>query len=81
MLEEGDMVESQLRPGKKLKYIGQKWSEMQTINYKANTQPFYVLMDHDEENLVNPVGYTPNADDYFEWMQAGLKNYKSSTVE
>ncbi|MBF8148890.1 thioredoxin family protein [Winogradskyella sp. F6397] len=80
-LEEGDIVESQLRPGKQLKYIGQKWSEMQTIKYKANTQPFYVLMDHDEENLVNPVGYTPNADDYFEWMQAGLKNYKSSTVE
>ena len=39
-------LESKLRPGKKLKYIGQKWSELQTIRYGANAQPFYVLMNH-----------------------------------
>ena len=25
---------------------------MQTIKYKANSQPFYVLMNHDESNLI-----------------------------
>ncbi len=75
-LEENEITESKLRPGKKLKYIGQKWSEFQTIRYKTNTQPFYVLMGHDEENLIEPVGYTPDADEYYEWLKTGIENYK-----
>lgn len=73
--EDGKEVESKLRPGKKLRYVGQKWSEFQTIRYKTNTQPFYVLMGHDEQNLNDPVGYTPNANDYYEWMKEGLEKF------
>jgi len=75
-LAEGDIVDSKLKPGKKLKYIGQKWSELQTIKYGANAQPFYVLMDHNEENLVDPVAYTPNVDEYLNWMKEGIGNFK-----
>ena len=75
-LADDEVVESKLRPGKKLKYIGQKWSEMQTIKYKTNTQPFYVLMNHDEEDLNAPVGYTPNSDEYYNWMKEGIKKFK-----
>lgn len=75
-LEDDEIVESQLRPGKQLKYIGQKWSEFQTIRYKTNTQPFYVLIDHDEENLNDPVGYTPDAQEYLEWMREGLDGFE-----
>ncbi|MDY7396948.1 cytochrome c biogenesis protein CcdA [Aureibaculum sp. 2210JD6-5] len=75
-LPEGEEVESKLRPGKQLKYIGQKWSEFQTIRYKANTQPFYVLIDHNEENLNDPVGYTPNADEYLKWLEDGIGKFK-----
>lgn len=75
-LEDQEVVESQLRPGKKLKYIGQKWSEFQTIRYKTNTQPFYALIGHDEENLNDPVGYTPDAQAYFEWMKEGLEAFQ-----
>jgi len=71
-----EVIESQLRPGKKLKYIGQKWSEFQTIKFKTNTQPFYVIMDHDENNLLPPVGYTPNADEYYNWMEESINNFK-----
>lgn len=75
-LPKGEEVESKLRPGKKLKYIGQKWSEFQTIRFKANTQPFYVLIDHNEENLNDPVAYTPNADEYLAWLEDGIKKFK-----
>ncbi|WOD44572.1 protein-disulfide reductase DsbD family protein [Hwangdonia lutea] len=75
-LPEDEVIESELRPGKKLKYIGQKWSEFQTIKFKTNTQPFYVLMGHDEQNLNDPVGYMPDADEYYNWMKAGLNNFK-----
>ena len=74
-LPEGEEMESKLRPDKQLKYIGQKWSELQIIKYKANAQPFYVLMDHNENNLIDPIAYTPDAGEYFEWMDEGLKNF------
>lgn len=75
-LENGEEIESKLHPGKKLKYIGQKWSEFQIIRYGANAQPFYVLMAHNEENLTDPVGYTPDVEDYHNWLKKGIANFK-----
>ncbi|MFL1011501.1 protein-disulfide reductase DsbD family protein [Flavisericum labens] len=75
-LKEDEIVDSKLKPGKKLKYIGQKWSELQTIKYKTNSQPFYVLMGHDEENLIDPVAYTPDVDEYYNWLKEGVSKFK-----
>ena len=75
-LKDDEVVDSKLNPGKKLKYIGQKWSELQTIKYKANSQPFYVLMNHDESNLIAPVAYTPDVEEYYNWLQEGIANFK-----
>lgn len=75
-LEDDEIVDSRLKSGKKLKYIGQKWSELQTIKYKTNSQPFYVLMDHNEDNLIEPVGYTPDIEEYYGWLQKGVAAFK-----
>ena len=75
-LKKSEVTESKLKPGKKLKYVGQKWSELQTIKYKANSQPFYVLINHDEKNLLDPIGYTPNVDEYHNWLKNGIANFK-----
>ncbi|MDA9342282.1 thioredoxin family protein, partial [Flavobacteriaceae bacterium] len=37
--------------GKRIKSIGNKWSDFQIKNYQANAQPYYVLMSLEEENL------------------------------
>jgi thiol:disulfide interchange protein DsbD len=74
-LEASEVVDSKLRPGKKLKYIGQKWSELQTIKYKTNSQPFYVLMDHNEDVLIKPVAYTPDVDEYHAWLKTGVAKF------
>ena len=75
-LPANEVIDSKLKPGKKLKYIGQKWSELQTIKYKTNTQPMYVLMDHNENNLIDPVAYTPDVDEYHNWLLKGVQNFK-----
>lgn len=75
-LEANEITESKLQPGKQLKYIGQKWSELQTLKYKANSQPFYVLMDHQENTLIEPVGYTPDVATYHTWLQDGIAKFK-----
>jgi thiol:disulfide interchange protein DsbD len=75
-LEADEVLESKLKPGKQLKYIGQKWSELQTIKYKTNTQPYYVLMDHNENNLNVPVAYTPDAEEYLSWLSDGISKFE-----
>ncbi|WP_179352749.1 protein-disulfide reductase DsbD family protein [Winogradskyella vidalii] len=74
---EGEAPDSQLRPGKKLRNVGQKWSEFQTVRYKTNTQPYYVLMDHNEDNLNEPVAYTPDIEEYDAWLKEGIGNFKN----
>lgn len=70
-LPDGQTITSEIS-GKKLRYIGQKWSEFQILRYQANAQPFYVLMDHDETDLIDPIGYTPNEDEYYSWLRKGV---------
>ncbi len=74
-LEPEEVTESQLKPGKQLKYIGQKWSELQTIKYKSNSQPFYVIIDHNEDKLVEPVGYLPDVPEYKAWLEEGVLKF------
>ncbi|WP_417941230.1 cytochrome c biogenesis protein CcdA [Flavobacterium sp. RS13.1] len=62
--------------GKVLKYTGQKWSELQILKYKTNAQPYYVLMDHQENDLNKPSAYNPDINAYYKWLQEGVRNFK-----
>ncbi len=74
-LPENEQIVSKLT-GKKIKYIGQKWSEFQTITYKTNAQPFYVLIDHKGKKLNEPTAYNSDAVAYLTWLRAGISNFK-----
>ncbi|MBF4516862.1 thioredoxin family protein [Flavobacterium sp. ANB] len=74
-LAENEQIISKIS-GKKLKYIGQKWSEFQILKYKTNAQPYYVLIDHKGENLNMPTAYNPNIEFYTNWLKEGVGNFK-----
>ncbi len=57
---------------KKVKTVGNKWSEMQAKRYGANSQPYYVLVDHEENLLASPRSYTPEIGEYATFLEAGL---------
>ncbi|MEN2413631.1 protein-disulfide reductase DsbD family protein [Flavobacterium mesophilum] len=76
-LPQNEQVVSELT-GKKIKYIGQKWSEFQTVTYKTNAQPFYVLVNNEGETLNETSAYNPDIEDYFGWLQSGISNFKNS---
>ncbi len=63
---------------KNIETVGDKWATFQTINFQNNSQPYYVLMDTDLNLLNQPIGYTPSADEYYEWLQQGLSNFRES---
>ncbi len=62
--------------GDKIETIGDKWSEMETYIYKNNSQPYYVILNHKEEKMNEPVGYTPDVDEYYKWLKKGIENFK-----
>lgn len=59
--------------GKKIKTIGNKWSDFQIEKYHANAQPYYVILDAEENRLAEPIGYTPDVEEYKMWLESGLK--------
>ncbi|OYQ40641.1 protein-disulfide reductase DsbD family protein [Flavobacterium aurantiibacter] len=61
--------------GNKIATVGQKWSEFQRQRYGTNARPYYVLMNHEENILNEPVAYTPDIDTYLSWLKEGVKKF------
>ena len=62
--------------GKKIKSIGNKWSDFQITRYKANAQPYYIILDTKEKSLNQPVGYMPDITEYEQWLKLGIEQFK-----
>ncbi|RYJ45138.1 protein-disulfide reductase DsbD family protein [Flavobacterium beibuense] len=77
--DEKDLPESEQyvsETGKKIETYGEKWSDFEISKYKTNARPFYVLMNHEGSNLNEPVAYTPDIQEYLNWLQEGTANFK-----
>ena len=62
--------------GKRIRTVGNRWSDFQIERYGVNAQPYYVLINHEEEMLNTPASYMPDVDEYEAWLKEGLGNYK-----
>lgn len=62
--------------GKKIKTIGNKWSDFQMEHYHANAQPYYIILRNEEQRLSEPVGYTPDVEEYKAWLEGGIEKGK-----
>jgi thiol:disulfide interchange protein len=55
--------------------VGQKWSVFQAERYGANTQPYYVILDHDENMLAPAYGYDASIPRFIEFLDKGKNNF------
>lgn len=62
--------------GKKIKTIGNKWSDFQAAKFNSNSQPYYVLLDNKGSLLSNPSGADYNAASYLDFLRNGLEKFK-----
>ena len=62
--------------GRKVKTIGNKWSDFQIKKYKANAQPYYVLLDLNGDNLNPYSAYNPDIEEYLTWLEEGISKFK-----
>ena len=61
--------------GKRIQTVGNKWSDFQIEKYQINAQPYYVLLDHNDNELNTPVGYTPDVDEFEAWLEEGISKF------
>lgn len=61
--------------GKVKKTLGKKMADFQITKYNMNAQPFYVLMDHNGENLTTPRGYNLDVDKFVDFLDKGLAEF------
>jgi thiol:disulfide interchange protein DsbD len=49
---------------------------MQAERFKTNSQPYYVVLDHNEKQLGEPAAYDPDIEKYVNWLDAGIQAFK-----
>lgn len=62
--------------GRKVRSVGNKWTDFQISRFHRNTQPYYVILDQNEEQIGEGYGYDPDADDFIEWLNDGLTEFE-----
>tara|TARA_Y100000782_G_C10188914_1_gene268995 strand:- start:6438 stop:8939 length:2502 start_codon:yes stop_codon:yes gene_type:complete len=64
--------------GKKVKTIGNKWSDFEITRYQSNTQPYYVMIDHEENQLHESAAYDPSIPKFIDWLDRGKKQFEKT---
>lgn len=66
--------------GNPLRTIGDKWMKMQIERYQEVTQPMYVIIDHNENNVSGKANYQShgNVEAFKDWLKKGKEAFESS---
>ncbi|MCJ8165593.1 thioredoxin family protein [Pontibacter sp. E15-1] len=63
--------------GKEKKTIGKKYADYQITKFNVNAQPYYVLMDAQENILVKPIAYDLSVENFVNFLDAGVAAFKA----
>lgn len=62
--------------GKVKKTIGKKYADFQIARFGVNAQPYYVILDHEEEMLVQPKARDLNPDNFVKFLDQALAEFE-----
>ena len=57
----------------KMTTVGMKWSDYEINHYNQITQPLYVLIDADGNDISSPMGYESDVNTYRQFLMKGIK--------
>ena len=60
----------------KLKTVGDKWSYLQRHKFGAQSQPYYVILDHSGKPVAPSHAFDENITNYVNFLEIGLRNFK-----
>jgi thiol:disulfide interchange protein DsbD len=61
---------------KQVTTVGDKWTNFQIENFFKTSQPQYAIISPDEKALTRTKTYTPDPDEFVEWLQCGLDAFR-----
>jgi thiol:disulfide interchange protein DsbD len=67
--------------GREVKLLGKKNTEIQINRFKANAQPFYVILDSDGNLLVPARAYDLDIDAFVNFLDSGVEAFDKETVK
>lgn len=73
-LPENEWVTS-TRDGKVKKTIGKKNADFQATRFNMNGQPYYALLDNNEQTLVEPRGYNLDIEEFIKFLDKGVEEF------
>jgi thiol:disulfide interchange protein len=62
--------------GRRIRNIGNKWSDFQAKNYGVNAQPYYLILDHNEKALAPAYSYNTNVQQFIEFLDRGIAAFR-----
>src|SRR5690554_7120873 len=65
-LPESEQYVSELT-GRKVRTVGNKWTDFQITRYNTNSQPYYVLLNHEEEAMNKARGFNTDVEAFVKW--------------
>ncbi|MBX2844679.1 MAG: thioredoxin family protein [Saprospiraceae bacterium] len=74
-LPEEDQYRSK-KTEKRIRTVGNKWSDFEITSFDQNTQPLYALLSPDEELLNSPVGFSSETE-FEDFLDCGLQAHMS----
>lgn len=77
-LAEEEWITSQY-DGRIKKTIGKKNADFQISRFRTNTQPYHVILDHNENVLVTPMTFNLNIGEYIDFLDAGLEKFEEGS--
>lgn len=64
--------------GTAVKTIGKKWHTLQSSRFGTNSQPYYVLLDHEGKELNKPRAFDQDIEAYIQFLEEGKKAFSKS---
>lgn len=61
---------------KEIVTIGNKWTDFQITRYKSNSQPLYVILDNDGNDLSEKPIANTSKEEYKAWLEEGISKFK-----
>jgi thiol:disulfide interchange protein DsbD len=65
-----------IKKNKEIKTVGDRWAAFEIATFNSNAQPLYAIVSPDERLMNGTVGYTPDKNEYLQWLNCGLEAFK-----
>ncbi len=62
--------------GKVKKTLGKQNADFQITRFNNNAQPYYVILDHEEDLLASPLGYETDIQDFVEFLDGAKREFE-----